>query len=165
MNSLLRDIVRESEYRYLTKEEEKSILGYTNSLPARFKAASAVEVAEEKIVMHVIDVMKAKNPRFGTLHGAAWEKGYRDVQLVLRNAVNAMVWDDSMLQEEILLHWFGTIVFSFGMTPKFMTDTYVALKEAAKMHLPPESYTACEPFLQRVVDVLSKIPEPAVALV
>jgi hypothetical protein len=165
MNSDIRDVIRESEYRYLSKDEEQKVLAYTTGLPARFAVARNVEAREDAIVRHVIDTMKKKYPRFDKLHGSAWEKGYRDVQLVLRNAVNAMVWQDSMVQEEILLHWFGTIVMSFGMTPAFMTDTYVALKEGAKAHLSPEAYTGMESYLQKIVDILGKIPEPAVALV
>lgn len=165
MNPTVMDVIRESESRYLTEEEKQTVLDYTNSLPTRFKFAERVAEVEDEIVQATIDQMKRRYPSFERYHPAAWDKGFRDVQLTLRYTVQAMVWDDPMMHEEKLLVWLGTILASFGFTPQFNRDTYTFLRDNVRSRVPAEVFEKLEPFLDKNVEILGGIPEPHQALV
>lgn len=165
MNPMLQDLAHESESRYLTKDEMGKIVAYTTSLPARFKAAAAVEAKEEAIVRFAVDQMKRRYPNFERYHPQAWEKAFRDIQLSLRYTVQAMVWDNPSSQADRLLYWLATIFSSFGFTPQFNRDTYSFLRDAVRQNVPAEAFGLLEPFLEINIDVLGSIPEPAQALV
>ena len=160
MNAYLEDLITNSDGRYLTEQERHTILDYTNSLPARFQASADVEANEEEIARATIEKMKRQYPNFGRLHGSAWEKGFRDMQLILRYTAQAMVCNDETMQADKLLVWFGTILGSFGITPQFNRDTYSTLKEECRSRLSSDTFRLMEPFLQKNIDVLSSIPEP-----
>jgi hypothetical protein len=165
MNPMLQDIIHESESRYLTKDEMQKVVAFTTSLPARFKAASAVEQKEEAIVRGVVEQIKRRYPNFERYHPSAWEKSFRDIQLSLRYTVQAMVWDDPNSQADRLLHWLATIFMSFGFTPQFNRDTYTFLREAVRQNVPAEAFSLLESFLETNIEILGSIPEPAQALV
>ncbi len=165
MNPVIQDVIRNSESRYLNEEEKRQVLAFTNSLAQRFKISSLVEQKEDAVVKAVIDQMKRMYPNFDRYHPQAWERAYRDIQLVLRYTVQAMVWNDLMMHEEKVLIWLGTILASFGFTPKFVRDTYILLKEEVSKNIPADGYALLEPFLQKTIEVMGSIPEPAVALV
>lgn len=165
MNPAVMDVIRESESRYLSDDEMRGVLHYTESLPDRFRIAQLVEEQEDQIVQATIDQVKRRYPSFERYHPSAWDKGYRDVQLTLRYCVQAMVWDDPMMHEEKLLVWLGTILASFGFTPQFNRDTYVFLRENVKSRLPADAFALLEPFLDKNIEVLGGIPEPHQALV
>ncbi len=165
MSPELMEIIRNSESRYLRAQEKERILEYTGSLPSRFKAATAVEQKEEVIVAAVVEQMKRRYSSFERFHPRAWEKASRDIQLCLRYTVQAMICDDLDFQADRLLYWLGTIFHSFGFSPQFNRDTYTALKESVKNHVPAEAFTLLEPFLEKNIEVLGSMPEPAQVLV
>ncbi len=109
MYSQLMNIVNASDSRYLTASEQEQVLAYVQSVPKRLQAARAVELKEEEIVNRVIAEMKKRYPSFIALHDRAWEKGYRDIQLVLRYIVQGMIVDDATMPAEKLFIWFRSI--------------------------------------------------------
>lgn len=165
MNKRIKQVINGSDSRYLSKDEMREILNYTNTLPARFKAGNQAEQHEAEIVRRVIDELKPRYPNMEKFHLRGWERGFRDVQLVYRYAVQAMILDDVTVLEDKLLFWFRTMLSGVDLTPKFVRDTYEFLTESARMKLPAEAFELLEPMLNRITEVLSEIPEPAVASV
>lgn len=163
MNRRMKQIINGSDSRYLNKEEMKEILGYTTSLPARFKASGNVEKLETEIVGWVIEQLKPRYPNMEKFHPRGWERGARDILLTLRYAVQAMILDDVSVLEDKLLFWFRTMLSGVDLTPKFIRDTYELLTESCRDRLAPETFTLLEPMLERITEVLSDIPEPVVA--
>jgi hypothetical protein len=165
MNPQLTEIIRNSESRYMTPQEQRAILDYTESLPRRFQAAALVQDKEEAIVASVVQQGKRRYANMERYHPKAWEKAARDLELILRYTAQAMVLDDPTFQADRLLYWFGTILHSFGFSPQFNRDTYTFLLNAVRGQLPPDAFGLLEPFLQKNIEVLGSIPEPAQVLV
>ncbi|MFN4258788.1 MAG: hypothetical protein ACK4RK_05790 [Gemmataceae bacterium] len=160
MYSCLLKIINPTDGRYLTPVEQNQVLAYAKSVPSRLLAARHVEQKEEEIINTVLERMKPRYPNFTGQHDRAWEKGFRDMQLVLRYIVQGMLLDDLDAASEKLLFWFRTIVASVGMTPQFMRDHYHTLRDVCQQRLPAESFALLEPHLNRAAEVLSDFPEP-----
>jgi hypothetical protein len=148
------------EGRYPTDEEEGAVLSWAGSLGKRLQAANLVSQKETDIVREAINVMKPRYPRFGPQHERAYEKGERDLQLLLRYAVQAMVVDDADMPQEKLYVWYGTIIRSLGLTPQFTKDSCKSVFEACRNQLPSEAFNIAEPYLQRMIDDVAAFPEP-----
>jgi len=160
MYSQLMKTLNASDGRYLTREEQEHVLAYCQSMPKRLQASAMVEQKELEIVHTVIEAMKRRYANFANLHDRAWEKGQRDVQLVLRYNVQGMIMDDFDMASDKLLFWFRTIVASTNMTPQFVRETYTFLREACKQKLPADIYSLLAPHLERTIEVMSDFPEP-----
>jgi hypothetical protein len=160
MYSQLMTIINASDSRYLTPAEQERVLAYVQTVPKRLQAARAVEQKEEEIVNRVIVEMKKRYPTFTALHERAWEKGFRDVQLVLRYIVQGMIVDDAAMPADKLFVWFRSIAAALGMTPGFMRDTYDLLCESCRESLPADAFPLLEPHLRGAAEVLSDFPEP-----
>jgi len=157
--------MRNSESRYLNSQEQREILEYTESLPHRFKVASLIEQKEEAIVQATVEQIKRRYSSFERYHPRAWEKAARDIQLSLRYTVQAMICDDLEFQGDRLLYWLGTIFHSFGFSPQFNRDTYTFLRDVVKANVPSDAYLLLEPFLEKNIEILGGMPEPAQVLV
>ena len=153
--------LNKSDGRYLTPEEQQAVLDFGKSLPLRFEASRVVEKIEADVVRLVIEDMRRKYPRFETFHDRAWDKAHRDIELTLRYLVQAMLLDDVEVATDKLLVWMRTILASFNMTPQFVRDTYVSLREAVRRLAPAEAYNLLAPHLENAIEVLSDFPEPA----
>jgi len=147
--------------RYPTKEEEQTILGWASSLPRRLQVADLVQKHEERLVSESIEEMKRRYPRFHPLHDRGWEKSNRDMQLVLRYAVQGMVADDADMPRDKLFAWLCTIIKGMGMTTQFSRDSYVILTERLRKHLPADAFATLEPYMARVTEDMSTYLEPS----
>jgi hypothetical protein len=151
----------QAEGRYLNREEQQKLLGFANALPQRFKASAAIEQKEDAIVRAVVDELKQRYPNFPKYHDQGWAKCYRDVQLVLRYNVQAMIFDDMKLLEDKLLFWLRTILAASNFTPQLVRDTYTLLRDNCRSQVPGDAFSLLEAYLQRNIDVISDFPEPA----
>lgn len=165
MNRRMKQIINGSDSRYLDKNEMREILDYTTTLPLRFKVAGEVEQHEAAAVRYCIDEMRKRYPNMERYHLRGWERAYRDVQLVVRYNAQAMILDDAQVLEDKLLLWLRTMLSGVDLTPKFIRDTYDLLTEGFRRVLSAEAFEMLEPFLLHTRDVLSDVPEPAVASV
>ncbi|MGL6076459.1 MAG: hypothetical protein ACRC8S_20080 [Fimbriiglobus sp.] len=148
------------EGRYPTDEEEGIILGWAGSIHKRLHAANIIAHQERDLVRTAIEQMKQQYTRFASLHERAFEKGERDLQLLLRYVVQGMIVDDAEMPREKLFIWYGTIIRSLGLTPKFTRDACQALYTACEKQLPEETFDTAQPFLKRMVDDVPDFPEP-----
>jgi hypothetical protein len=146
--------------RYPTYEEEQQCMEWAESLPDRLRAANLLASKEAEIVRDAIDEMKPMYPRFAAQHERAYEKGARDLGLLIRYAVQAMVVDDVEMPKDKMFVWYGTIIRSLGLTPQFTKDSCQSVYDATRQHLPPDVFSICEPYLSRMVEDVPAFPEP-----
>ncbi len=165
MYSRLLKIVNNTDSRYLNAEEQAAVLKYAASLPARIDAAKHAERVEGEAIRLTIQAIKRRFPKFESYHERGWEKGVRDMQLVLRYAVQAMILDDPEAAEEKLYIWTKTIIAAFNITPGFVRDSYTIFRDTLREQLPASAYTLLEPHLNLAIEALSDFPEPALAAV
>ncbi|MBL8800187.1 MAG: hypothetical protein JNM56_40265 [Planctomycetia bacterium] len=158
-------LINATDSRYLTAAEQEQVLALCAAMPKRLQAAKLVEQHETELVNLALTEMKKRYTNFANLHDRAWEKGFRDMQLVLRYNVQGMLMDDLEMAADKLLYWLRTMVASAGMTPRFMRDTYTFLRDACRQKLPADAYQLLEPHLNRTIEVLADIPEPHKAAV
>lgn len=165
MSTPLARLATAAEGRYPTADEKQTLLDFARGLPARLKAVEAIEAAEDRLVRGTIEGMKRKHPDFPKRHDNAWAKCYRDVQLVLRYAAQAVLFDSPQLLDDTLLHWMRTILAASNFTPQLVTDAYSLLRDQCKQQLPADAFGLLEPFLAHTIEVLSDIPDPAAVAV
>jgi Phycobilisome protein len=165
MSTPLNELLRQSEGRYLTPDEREQILAYARDLPARVRAAEEVEAREADILGAVVDGLRERYPRYERLFPNAWDRCARDVQLVLRYDVRAMLAADPRPLEDKALYYLRSILAAYNLTPQFARDCCALLRDRCRERLSPESFALLEPFLERNSQVLGDFPEPAVAMV
>jgi hypothetical protein len=146
--------------RYPTAAERQTCLAWAESLPERLRAANLLAAKEADIVREAIDEMKPMYPRFAAQHERAYEKGARDLGLLVRYAVQGMIVDDADMPKDKLFVWYGTIIRSLGLTPQFTADSCRAVYDAARRLLPPDAFSVAEPYLTRMVEDVPAFPEP-----
>jgi hypothetical protein len=157
--------LRNSEGRYLTADEKRSLLDFAAALPDRLRAAEEVERHEDAAIRQTLDEIRRRFPGFETAHDQAFAKGYRDLQLLVRFDVQAMIAGDATLLDDKVLYWHRAILSASNMTPKFVRQTYTLLRDQFEERLSAEAFAALRPYFDRNVSVLSDFPEPTVAAV
>ena len=153
-------VLADTAGRYPTAEEASECLAWGESLPERLRSSNLLAAKEADIVREAIEEMKPKYPRFGAQHDRAYEKGARDLGLLLRYAVQGMIVDDAEMPKEKLFVWYGTIIRSLGLTPQYAKEACQAVYDAARRHIAPDAFNVAEPYLARMVDDVSAFPEP-----
>ncbi|MGL4464328.1 MAG: hypothetical protein ACRC1K_19425 [Planctomycetia bacterium] len=161
MYTKMMQVMNSADSRYLSREEQEGVLKYADSLRVRFEASREVERHEEAAVRAALDRLKGRYPNFARYHDQGWEKGVRDMQLVVRYMAQSMVMDDTEVAVHKLYLWLRTIIASLGMTTQFMRDAYTLLKESFQERLSRQTFAMMEPHFDRAIDVLSDFPEPA----
>lgn len=159
MNAALTRMVDDAAGRYLNADEAAALLAYADSLRERLALADAVRDAEAELVREAIGRTRAAHPEFFTRHGdPEGERSRRDMALVLRASVTAMICDDAHMQEEQLLLWLRTMFVANHIDPTVMRHAYTALGECVADRLGPEHYRLLAPFLAANVEALGTIP-------
>ena len=154
-----------SDNRFLEEEEKQQILAYTSSMAERMEAAREAEAACGQAIKHAIGALRQAYPRFHTFHPDAWGKASRDLELIIRYQVQAMLLDDPAYLKDRVLVWLRTILSSFNFTPQFHRDTYTRLKEGVEKNVSPEAFRQLEPYMDLTIEVMSDFPEPAEPMV
>ena len=147
--------------RLPTPAERDRLAGYAATARHRLAALREVEGAERPIIEATLDALKLLYPNFARYHAAGWDKGYRDVQLLLAFMARSMMLDDPRLYEDQVLTWCRTIFKSLNFTPKFLRDSYTLLRDEVRRRVTPRAFTFLEPYLDHTIVYLSDIPEPA----
>lgn len=158
-----RDVLRQSEGRYLTPEERGRALAFASALPQRVRAGEEVEAHEDAVVEATCAALRETHPQFGRAHPQAWDRLGHDLRLILRADVRAMLADDAHHLTDYALHYVRSIWAAYQVTPSFARDTCQLLADHLQSLLSAESFAALEPFLARNRDVLGGIPEPIAA--
>ncbi len=146
--------------RFPTGEERDRLAEYAGSVRARLAALQELEQVERQVVEATLDALRKLYPNFTRYHPVGWEKGYRDLQILLTYIGRSMFLNDRQLLDDQVLTWCRTIFKSLNFTPKFLRDSYTLLRENVRQRVKPRSYTLLEPYLDHTIEYLSDIPEP-----
>lgn len=146
--------------RYPTPDERDRLCEYAAGVRGRLAALQEMEKIEREVIEAALDKIKVHYPNFLRYHAVGWEKGYRDMQLLLQYMAKAMYLDDRRLLDDQVLTWVRTIFKSLNFTPKFLRDSYTLLREAVRAKAKPRTYALMEPYLTHTINYLSDIPEP-----
>jgi hypothetical protein len=161
MTNRLHQLARVAEGRYFQPEERDQFLTYAGSVPSRFAAADALSEHEEAVLKATVGDLQQRYPNFAKHHHQGWAKCYRDLQLVIRQDAQALIFDDVQMLDDKTLAWLRTILAANNLTPQFCRDAFTLLRDHVKSRLGPEHYELLQPFLDRNIEVLSEFPEPA----
>ena len=146
--------------RYPTSEERDRLTNYATGVRGRLSAVQELESVERVVIEVTLERIKELYPNFTRYHAVGWEKGYRDMQLLLQYIAKAMLVDDVRLLDDQVLTWVRTIFKSLNFTPRFLRDSYTLLRESVKVAVKPRTYALLEPYLTHTIHYLSDIPEP-----
>jgi len=146
--------------RYPTVEERDGMIEYASTVRARLTAVQELDKVERDVIELTLQKTKILYPNFVRYHAAGWEKGYRDMQLLLQYMAKAMYLDDAKYYDDAVLIWVRSIFKSLNFTPKFLRDSYTILKDAVRAKVKPRTFALMEPYLTHTIDYLSDIPEP-----
>lgn len=155
----------DNESNWLTDAGRTKLGAYADSLPSRLAVLQQIASVEDQVLNRTVEAAQQKYPNYAKKHDQAWTKGYRDMQLVLRCVVAGMMLDDLEYAAEKMLVWHRTINASFNMTPGFIRDCYELLQQNLSASLSAEVYQQLKPHLDRMIEVASNFPEPAVPAV
>src|SRR5262245_13691658 len=161
MTTRLSKLATAADGRYFTAEERRQVQDYADSLKRRFEAAEAVEQKEETVLRSVVEEMQKKYPNFATYHDQGWARQFRDLQLVLRAVVQAMILDDVAQLDVRILFWMRTMFAANNYTPAFVRDCFTRLRDRLAEQAGGDPFDLLKSGLDRSVEVLSDFPEPA----
>jgi hypothetical protein len=146
--------------RYPTAEERDRLTAYAGGVRSRLAAVQELESVERVVIEVTLERIRELYPNFTRYHAVGWEKGYRDMQLLLQYMAKAMLVDDVRLLDDQVLTWVRTIFKSLNFTPKFLRDSYTLLRDGVRVAVKPRSFALLEPYLAHTIQYLSDIPEP-----
>lgn len=154
MNSDIREMLSDAEGRYLEPEEQTVLMEYANSLEQRLIIMRDVQATENEIVESVVETVVDKHPEAIERHQQMRDKTARDVAMVLRYCVLAMVKDDPEYLEDQVLHWFRNVVVeAFEMTD-YVDTAYATLIDEVERRLEPDDFQMLAPYLRMTHSIL-----------
>ncbi|MBI1292502.1 hypothetical protein GC173_14885 [bacterium] len=139
---------------YLSTAELAELERIDHLMAAKVRAARKAQEVEAIVLKNTIenifkkfDFSKAFQYR---------DKCYRDVGIVYRYCVFAMLCDDLGFIEDKLLFWLRTVLQSLNFPGGVASirQTYSDLMKETQRQLPPEDFRLLEPYLARTVSVL-----------
>ncbi|MGL6074574.1 MAG: hypothetical protein ACRC8S_10480 [Fimbriiglobus sp.] len=146
--------------RYPTADERDRLCEYASSVRSRLVAVQEMQQIEHDVVTATLDRIKQLYPNFLRYHAVGWDKGYRDMQLLLQYMTKAMYLNDPHYYDHQVLTWVRTIFKSLNFTPKFLRDSYSILRENVRTRAKPRTYALMESYLDHTIEYLADIPEP-----
>lgn len=147
--------------RPIRADEANALLSHAESMALRLPIAQALKAVEDEAIEATFVQLKRKYPQFKGLHFKAYEKGRRDMKMVLRYSFHAMLLDSPQYMNDRLLYWLRTMIGSGGLTPDFVRDTYTFFRNALQAKLPSDQFQFMKPMLDTVIEVLPNFPVPA----
>lgn len=156
MSALLESIRKTEPGRYLTIEEARALVAAEPYMAARVAASRAAEAAEKAVVQATVEAVLKKYDFKSGRGGYGESKCYRDVTLVYRNVVFAMLCDDPEMLQNKLLFWLRTILqaLSFPGGTDSIKMCYATLRKEAFKRIPPESAALIDPFFKITEEIL-----------
>lgn len=160
MNKKLDTMLYEAEGRYLSDEESARLQSWAGTLEDRLECMRAVERVETEVVNDVVNEVFRIHPEFESRFHQARERGVRDIGMVLRYCVMAMLREDEEMLKERMLYWFVTIAWANGLGP-YMDTTYKALPRRLERSLDRQHIEMLAPYLRTVHNVMTSASRAA----
>ncbi len=135
------------EGRYATDEELRFIPEYLKTYELRLQTYQKLQEIEGIVIQQVLDKVLAQAPntiRTDTIDVSANCK--RDVTMIWRYSVAALLMDDPDTLRERCLLWFQTIVRAINRQ-KVCYATYTAMQDVVKQYLTPQQSSLFLPIL------------------
>ncbi len=140
---------------YLSPEQLAELEKIDHLMAARVRSARKAQQMESVVLKNVIEPILKK---FDFAANASFhrEKCYRDVGMVYRHCVFAMLSDDMEMLENKLLFWLRKILQSqnFPQGNESIRSTYALLLKETERQLPPEEFRLLNPYLARAAAIL-----------
>jgi hypothetical protein len=152
----LAKIRAENPGRYLTGAEFAALEAEAPYLRLRIRAARAAEQQEVTVLKVTLESIFRRYDFASGRGGFGQEKCYRDVGLVYRHCVFAMLCDDRSMLENKLLIWMRTIVQSlnFPAETESIAATYTLLRKETLKRLSAEDGALLDPMLRACEEIL-----------
>lgn len=137
-----------TEGRYATNEELEFIKDYLPSIDLRMSAYQKIRDAEDEIIAQLQNRMRQLKPDiFKSKSKDVTQVCRRDIKVILRNAIAAMLINDlDRLRENILL-WQKIIIKVF-QEQHIATMVHTTMPEIIEQFLTPEEFALVNPALQ-----------------
>lgn len=154
MNSDIRETLSDAEGRYLEPEEQTMLMEYADSLEQRLIIMRDVQATESEIVDSVVETVMEQHPEAVERHQKLRDKTARDVSMVLRYCVLAMVKDDPEYLEDQVLHWFRKVVVEAFEMDEYIDTAYSTLIDEVDRHLEADDFQILAPYLRMTHSIL-----------
>lgn len=155
------ELIERTGDSHFSAGEREQVRGLARDLNLAMQTSAAVEVVEDDAVAGVIESLRERHPRFGQLQPNSWERLAADLKLVLRNDVRALALGDLQELDGSVLVYLRSILAAYRLSPAFVRECFSLLRDRLSERLSAEQAAALNPYLQRNIDVLSDVPEPA----
>lgn len=146
---------------HFTANEREQVRGMARDLERAMQTSAAVEAVEDEAVGSVIESLRERHPRVGQLQPQAWERLAADLKLVLRHDVRALAIGEPDELDGSVLIYLRSILAAYRLSPAFVHECFSLLDARLSERLAAEHAAALRPYLQRNIDVLADLPEPA----
>jgi hypothetical protein len=145
MNTQLRQLLTQSEGRFMTDAETAAMRGWAVGMTARLECARRVEAAEDRLAAAITEAFmgRAADQRDRD-HAEA--KTDRDVRLTLRYLALGHVRDDLPWFRTAFAEWIGEMFRSLA-PPETLAALGDAMRAAIDEHLDPMDSRALRPYL------------------
>lgn len=137
-----------AEGRYATAQELQFLHDYLSTVDLRMSVYQKIRDVEDEIIEQLQNKMRKIKPGiFQTKSGDVSAVCQRDIKVILRNAIAAMLIDDlDRLRENILL-WQRIIIKVF-QERHIATMVHTTMPEIIEQFLTPEEFALIKPVLQ-----------------
>lgn len=144
MNQNLFQILKVSEGRYLSPEEENLFKDYYEQLPSRLKYYQELQKAEDKVIQSTLSQFSELEELLASDTGL---KGQRDMAYLYRAAALAMVQDDIAKLAEQSAFIFD-ILSELKVSESNLEQVYTALRQNLATQISPDALSASQPYFQ-----------------
>lgn len=137
-----------AEGRYATAKELQFLRDFLPTVDLRINAYRKIRDVEDEIIEQLHNRMREINPGiFKTKSGDVSGICQRDIKIILRNAIAAMLINDLDRLREDLLLWQKTITKAFKIK-HIATLTHTIMPEIIEQFLTPDEFDLIKPVLQ-----------------
>ena len=145
-----------AEGRYATAKELQFLRDFLPTVDLRINAYGKIRDAEDEIVEQLHNRMREINPKiFKTKSGDVSSMCRRDIKMILRNSIAAMLINDLDRLREDLLLWQKTITKAFKFK-HIVTLTHIVMPKIIEQFLTPEEFDLIKPVLQLNQTILTE---------
>jgi hypothetical protein len=152
MFSRMMQTVNRTDSQYLSPPQQKEVLEYAKGLPARFKAARAVEELEADIAAKALAEWEAAHPELGTAAEFGWPEAVADLRGVIRAAVLGLLMDDTDYAETRAALTLRRALGFLDVSAAAANDLFAVLADAAREALPPQHAEVYAPYLAALAE-------------
>ncbi|WP_439627330.1 hypothetical protein [Gemmata sp.] len=158
MSSRIVQTVNQADSQYLNPNQQKDVLDYARSLPARFTAARAVQEAEGEIASRVLKEWEQSHPELGPAADLGWPEAAADLRVVVRAAALGVLMDDPDYAEARAAGTLRRTLEFLDVPTGASNDLFALLAATAREALPAAAADLLVPHLTRLTAVSRPAP-------